>query len=34
MVRLNIAMLSETSGQLGRVLSVGFGLAVSIGGTQ
>jgi hypothetical protein len=34
MVSLNIAMLSETSGQLRRVLGVGFGLAVSIGGTQ
>jgi basic amino acid/polyamine antiporter, APA family len=32
-VRLNIAMVSETSGQLRRVLGVGFGLAVSIGGT-
>jgi basic amino acid/polyamine antiporter, APA family len=32
-VRLNIAMVSEKSGQLRRVLGVGFGLAVSIGGT-
>src|SRR5262249_49071466 len=29
----NITMLSEKSGQLRRVLGVGFGLAVSIGGT-
>ena len=32
-IRLNIAMVSERSGQLRRVLGVGFGLAVSIGGT-
>jgi APA family basic amino acid/polyamine antiporter len=32
-VRLNAVMVSETSGQLRRVLGVGFGLAVSIGGT-
>ena len=32
-VRLNIAMKFETSGHLRRVLGVGFGLAVSIGGT-
>jgi basic amino acid/polyamine antiporter, APA family len=32
-VRLNISMTSERSGQLRRVLGVGFGLAVSIGGT-
>jgi APA family basic amino acid/polyamine antiporter len=30
---LNVAMVSETSGPLRRVLGVGFGLAVSIGGT-
>jgi len=29
--QVNIAMLSETSGQLRRVLGVGFALAVSIG---
>src|SRR5512132_895562 len=32
-IRLNVAMVSERSGQLRRVLGVGFGLAVSIGGT-
>src|SRR5262252_7797087 len=32
-VTLNIAMLYEKPGQLRRVLGVGFGLAVSIGGT-
>src|ERR1044071_2960454 len=31
--KLNIAMVSETFGQLRRVLGVGFGLAVSVGGT-
>ena len=31
--KLNIAMESQTSGRLRRVLGVGFGLAVSIGGT-
>src|SRR5215831_10288231 len=31
--KLNITMISQTSDQLRRVLGVGFGLAVSIGGT-